>query len=149
MANSLLHRTAVIVLTLAAVSACSLIPQRRSTEAFCSTLDDGIASMKETFTSADPNDTLGLLRATADSVGQLTRIIRKLDAVAPDAIAEDMHAVRELWDKQADLARDAADNPLGAVAGSVASAFMNAGSIKAVDVFARDHCSSQLAGTAG
>lgn len=139
---------AVAWLTLTmSLTACSMFGGR-STQAFCDELEKGNRVMQTNYTSTDKEDMTGMLGAAAANIGEFTRMVHQLDEVAPAEIETDMHAVRQAWDSQADMIKESANNPFGAILGGLASSIMSAGSTKAVDMFAMEKCGSQLFGSA-
>ncbi|MBB2988507.1 hypothetical protein [Terracoccus luteus] len=97
---------------------------------------------------ATSNDALAGLGGLMENLGEFTRMLHKLDELAPDEIKSEMSESVKAWDRQADTAQEMVKNPLGALAGGLASSIMSSGSMKAVDVWAKQNCQMPVFGFA-
>ena len=139
-------RAAAAVLSLAGalvLTGCS----GRSPEAFCSELKTSMDGINAKY-KATSNDALAGLGGLMENLGEFTRMLHKLDELAPDEIKSEMAESVKAWDRQADTAQEMVKNPLGALAGGLASGIMSAGSMKAVDAWAKTNCQMPVFGFA-
>lgn len=113
---------------------------------FCSILRDGAAELDDQTAAAGESagEQLALL---AENIGDFSRLLRRLEASAPDEIESDMAAVADSWAAQADDASEMASNPLGGVAGVVMRSLLTSSSVEAVDEYAERECGRGLFGT--
>lgn len=118
----------------------------RTSEAFCTTLDDGIAAMGANLDTIDEGDFVSELGAGAANLGEFTRVVHRLADVAPDEIRTDMEQAAEAWTAEAEALGQAASDPLGALGAGLSSAVFNAGFYAAVDDFALDRCGQAVFG---
>lgn len=119
----------------------------RSPEAFCGELKTSMDGINAKY-KATSNDALAGLGGLMENLGEFTRMLHKLDELAPDEISAEMSESVKAWDKQADTAQEMVKNPLGALAGGLASGIMSAGSMKAVDAWAKTNCQMPVFGFA-
>lgn len=126
--------------------ACSAT--ERSVTAFCDTLQSEQDRLRQhyeaQFESADQGDPLlalfSALSLTASIQGDLVVYFDRLEASAPSSIQSDVEAVRDGFEDQAEAAREAATNPLGAMFSGLTSGLQMQGSLSRVDNFARTNC---------
>lgn len=137
--------TTTVVLTIAA-TACG---PARSTEAYCATMEKHKERYLSAFEDANANlesgDGAAALVGSAQAVaaiGDLRTMWRELADVAPSEIQGDVEQIRDVTDDQFERAKEALDDPLGAMAGNLLDGVMSAGSYQRVDTFTRENCDS-------
>lgn len=125
----------ISILATASLTACS----QRSTEAFCSTMEEHKTRYLEAWSQASGEGAVAGLVGGASAVGDLKIMWDELAEVAPDEIRPDAEAVRDAWKQQEDAAKN------GDWMGAVAGGLMNSGSMSRVDQYARENCDDQAA----
>lgn len=145
MENTRLMRSVVTMTSLVALTAgLAGCGSSRSVEAFCETHNNHKAQYLAAFDAANSamagGDFLAGLMGAGTAVGDLNTMWKDLAKVAPDDIRTDVEIVADGWAKQSESAAEAADNPLKALASSLAGSFTLAGPMSRVDEYVRTHC---------
>ena len=118
----------------------------RSQREFCAVLAKSARALDQRTASTPKTDQAQAAMVVAN-LADFTRLLRRLDAVAPSKIGADMSAVREAWESQADAAADALSNPASAIASTLLTAVMASSSVRAIDKFAEKRCHQTVFGT--
>lgn len=131
--------TTLIVTLLATSAACSGGGSDRSTERFCDELQKSGDELDAQTVGA--GDDLGSQVAMIfANISDFNAMLHRLSDRAPEEIRSDMEVAVEAWDAQADAASQAVSDPLGALAGMLASGVLASSSLEAVDAFAQREC---------
>jgi hypothetical protein len=121
----------------------------RSVESFCSTMRSEkerilgkLGNVKDAAAQSGDDFTAGLitLGGSLSVLGELRTYFAKLDAVAPEEIAQQVTIVRKAIDDQFDAAGDAVTDPLGGLASGLVSSLTSAGQLDDVNSWAISNC---------
>ena len=131
----------LIAAVLVLISGCALVGSDRSTEKFCEEYEAANARMEANVTGTSSDEQL--LGGALLNIGEMTRLIHRLDQSAPDEIKSEMSDVRKQWDSQSELA---SQSPLGGLAQAFISSVMNGASVRAVETYSKANCGKTLFG---
>jgi len=113
---------------------------------FCSELESGRTRLAENV-DGETTDLPGQLAGAIANIGEFTRLLHRLEEVAPSEIETEMSDAAELWDDHAGIVADGVNDPVGALAASIVASTFASGSVREVDEFAANNCETQLFGT--
>lgn len=144
-----------LVLVLIVVGLLAGCAQPRSRASFCHTLAqekqrylDKYEARLERIDKAGNDDRSSLLSAAVgtsfEAFGDVTVTFDKLVKVAPEEIQPDVEAIRDALERQRSALKDVASNPLGALAGSLASGLATMGSWERVSMYVDQNCGTEL-----
>lgn len=127
-----------------ALSGCGT---QRSVKAYCDTMqthkDRYLQAMSDATEQVRKGDTAGVVGGLAESIsalGDIQKMWDELAQVAPDEIRPDVESVRDASAKQLDTAKQAAQDPIGALGSALLDALVNSGPIQRVDTYTREKC---------
>jgi hypothetical protein len=129
--------------------------QSRSHEAFCRTLAEEKQHYRNKYSErqdeivdrVDEGDLSSLsaaLGTSFEAIRDMAVIFDKLEKAAPEEIRPDVETLRDALERQRDALKDLANNPLGALAGSLTSGPVTMGSWERVALYTKQHCGTQL-----
>jgi hypothetical protein len=123
--------------------------ESRSTEAFCSTLEDQMVSLRAKYddraAGLDPEGDplmalIVALGSLVEAQGDLVVMFDRLEKVAPEEIQPEVAAVRDSMKDQLDSVGDAVGDPLGALGGALVAGLASMGSYSAVQQYIESNC---------
>jgi len=133
----------------AVLAGCSGRSQpKASPQAYCQVLNEETAQLDRNVANAD--DSLGAqLALVLSNIGEFTRLLQRLEDVAPPEIKVDMLQTVKAWDAQQDALKEVARDPLKALISGAVTAVFSSGSTQAVEDYTVKTCGRPLFGSVG
>ncbi|MGH8903608.1 MAG: hypothetical protein ACRDYA_18535 [Egibacteraceae bacterium] len=140
-----------LMLVLIGVALLAGCAQPRSREAFCETLVEEKQRYRDTYSERldqvgrDGDLSLSVALGTSlEALRDVAATFDKLEKAAPEEIRPDVETLRDALQRQRDALNDLADNPLGALAGSLTSGLATMSSWERVSTYVEQNCGTRL-----